>query len=170
VDVNLDQYLVMIQHKTAALLAAAAQIGAIVAADDAGTIARFRSFGENLGMAFQIEDDILGIWGEEELTGKSAATDLRDRKKTLPIIHALSQGRGSMSTSHLAALYAQPEALTEEGIGAALAILESAHSRTYAEAMADRYLQHSLSSLVKLPSPAQHILADLARSLVGRRA
>jgi geranylgeranyl diphosphate synthase type I len=170
-DVDLERYLQMIQRKTAALLAASAQIGAIIATDDASTISLLQSFGENLGMAFQIQDDVLGIWGQEELTGKSTYTDLRDKKKTLPVIHALSQNPGSGDARRLAALYGSREPLHEDDIKETLAVLERAHSREYADAVAGQYLELSLDCLgpLGLPAPAEQMLIELALSLVSRR-
>ena len=55
--------------------------------DDTERIDHYYRFGENLGMAFQIQDDILGAWGDEGVTGKSAAIDIRDKKKTLPVVY-----------------------------------------------------------------------------------
>jgi geranylgeranyl diphosphate synthase type I len=169
-DVDLELYLLMIRCKTAALLAASAQLGAVIATDDARTISLLRSFGENLGMAFQIRDDVLGIWGEEELTGKSTYTDLRDRKKTLPVIHALAQDLGSGDARRLAALYAHHEPLREDEIREILAVLERAHSREYADGVARHYLEVSLDCLgpLGLPAPAEKMLTELALSLVSR--
>lgn len=84
-------YLSMIRGKSAALLAACAGIGAMLAGADPARVEYFDRFGLNLGMAFQIRDDILGIWGDPALTGKSAATDIRSRKKTLPVLHGLER-------------------------------------------------------------------------------
>lgn len=88
--VSLEEYLAMIRRKTASLIATSCQIGAMLATQDRKTIQALQRFGENLGMAFQVVDDILGIWGEAQVTGKPVANDIRQRKKTLPIVHALA--------------------------------------------------------------------------------
>lgn len=89
-DLTVDDYWPMIAGKTAALLSACCHIGALLGgADDAGQEA-YRSFGHYLGLAFQVQDDILGIWGDEALTGKSAANDLIERKNSLPVLAGLS--------------------------------------------------------------------------------
>ena len=90
-SVNLNGYLEMIEGKTAALLAISSRIGALIAGADSHKHQQYYEFGKNLGIAFQIIDDILGIWGNPDKTGKSAATDLLTRKKTFPIIYGLSR-------------------------------------------------------------------------------
>lgn len=88
-DLTVDDYWPMIAGKTAALLSACCHIGALLGgADDSGQEA-YRSFGHYLGLAFQVQDDILGIWGDEALTGKSAASDLIERKNSLPVLAGL---------------------------------------------------------------------------------
>ena len=169
-DVDLDQYLWMIGHKTAALLAASAQLGAIVASDDATTIDRYRRFGENLGLAFQIQDDILGAWGDPAMTGKSAATDIRDKKKTLPVVYVLNHPQERMSAWQLIDLYGQEGPLDEQGIQTALAILERTGARPYAEEQSERYYQQAIQALDEtgIENAAQSALRELAASLLGR--
>jgi geranylgeranyl diphosphate synthase type I len=86
-----EEYLQMIAGKTASLLAAAAGIGAVVAQASPKVHDAYRKFGWNLGMAFQLLDDLLGIWGQPGQTGKSAADDLRQGKKTYPVLLGLQQ-------------------------------------------------------------------------------
>jgi geranylgeranyl diphosphate synthase type I len=171
-DVNLDQYLWMIHQKTATLFAASAQIGAIVATDDAGLVDHYYRFGENLGMAFQIQDDILGAWGDERVTGKSAATDVRDKKKTLPVVYVLNHPNERNSAWQLIDLYARQEPLDEPGIQTALAILERVGARQYAEEMAQNYYRQALHSLDQagIENAARSRLRELAASLLGRKA
>jgi geranylgeranyl diphosphate synthase type I len=169
-DVNLDQYLWMIRHKTATLLAASAQLGVIVATDDAELIDHYYRFGESLGMAFQIQDDILGAWGDEQVTGKSAATDIRDKKKTLPVVYVLNHPNERNSAWQLIDLYARQEPLDEPSIQTVLAILERAGARQYAEEMAEEYYRRALQSLEQtgITNTAQSQLRELAASLLGR--
>ena len=91
-DLGVEDYWPMIAGKTAALLSACCHIGAILGGVDESKQDAYRSFGHAVGLAFQVQDDILGIWGDEALTGKSAASDLLERKKSLPVLHGLSQG------------------------------------------------------------------------------
>ncbi len=78
-DVSVDEYLAMIEGKTAALLSASLELGALVGGADQATRGHLAHFGRSLGLAFQMEDDILGIWGDEAVTGKSAASDILAR-------------------------------------------------------------------------------------------
>src|SRR3954447_8245685 len=84
---SVELYFDMIGRKTAALIAASIEAGALLASDDDEVIARYRGFGWALGLAFQLNDDLLGIWGTEQKTGKEAS-DIARRKKTLPVIYA----------------------------------------------------------------------------------
>jgi len=85
---SVDFYFDMIGRKTAALIAASVQAGAMLATDEQRVIDAYRGFGWSLGLAFQLNDDLLGIWGEEQATGKEPS-DLAKHKKTLPVIYAL---------------------------------------------------------------------------------
>ncbi len=91
-DLTVDDYWPMVQGKTAALLAACTHLGALIAGVNESRQQVFREFGELLGLAFQALDDYLGIWGDERQTGKSAASDLVEGKKTLPVLFALAKG------------------------------------------------------------------------------
>jgi geranylgeranyl diphosphate synthase type I len=88
-DLGVDDYWPMVAGKTAALLSACCHIGALLGGADESTQEAYRSFGHYLGLAFQVQDDILGIWGDEALTGKSAASDLVEGKKSLPVLAGL---------------------------------------------------------------------------------
>lgn len=87
--IEVDQYYQMIAGKTAALIAAACQMGAIVAGKDREAQMKFCEFGHALGITFQIYDDWLGIWGDEDQTGKTTSGDLVEGKKSLPVLLGL---------------------------------------------------------------------------------
>ncbi len=91
---SVDFYFDMIGRKTAALIAASVQAGALLATDDERIIEAYRGFGWSLGIAFQLNDDLLGIWGDEQTTGKEPS-DLAKHKKTLPVIYALENASDS---------------------------------------------------------------------------
>lgn len=88
-DLGVADYWSMTGGKTAALLAACTEMGAIFGGCNDAVIQDYASFGRNLGLAFQVQDDILGIWGSEQQTGKSAASDLTEGKNSLPVLHGL---------------------------------------------------------------------------------
>jgi geranylgeranyl diphosphate synthase, type I len=165
-DVDLDQYLAMIRRKTATLLATAAQMGVLVASDDGALAGDYYRFGENLGLAFQIQDDILGIWGDEEHTGKSTATDIRDKKKTLPVVYVLNQPTEPALARQLAEVYRSPAPLDAGAIQTTLGLLDRAGARQYAEKAAGDYHAQALASLDH--GEAVSGLRELAASLLGR--
>ena len=91
-DVTVADYLSMAADKTSALLSCSAAIGAALVGADSETVNGLAEFGEHLGLAFQLVDDLLGLWGEPEVTGKPVLSDLRSRKKSAPVVMALEAG------------------------------------------------------------------------------
>jgi geranylgeranyl diphosphate synthase type I len=89
-DLDMEAYWPMVSGKTAALLATCTELGPLIAGVDAACCAAYREFGHSLGLAFQAQDDFLGIWGDAALTGKSAESDLLTAKKSLPVLYGLS--------------------------------------------------------------------------------
>jgi geranylgeranyl diphosphate synthase, type I len=160
-------YLNMISRKTAALAAAAAGLGAIVGGADAVTAQALFDFGQNLGLAFQVQDDVLGIWGDPAVTGKPAAADLYRRKLSLPVIHAL---RTAAQRTKLARLYSQDE-ISDTDVAELLAILAEAGARSYTEGVAAFYHQQALAALDVAHGNAAALaeLRALAERLVGRQ-
>ncbi len=108
-DLGIDEYWPMVGGKTSALLAACTHIGALLGNASEAEQEAYRLFGWHLGLAFQVQDDILGIWGDELITGKSAASDLVEGKNSLPVLYGLGkQGKfaerwaqGSITTSEV---------------------------------------------------------------------
>ena len=166
--INEDDYIAMISRKTAALIAAATELGALVGRADVETTQAMFDFGHNLGLAFQIEDDVLGIWGDPEETGKPPAADLLRRKLSLPVIHAL---RATEQHDALARLYTKPA--TEAGdINAMLELLEQAGSQRYAEQMAEQYHNRAMAALDLVHKGNPQALAEMrriAKDLLNRR-
>jgi geranylgeranyl diphosphate synthase, type I len=138
--VTADEYTTMIEGKTAALLAACAQIGALVGGHDAARAAEFGAFGMNLGIAFQIHDDILDIWGDPKQTGKAAANDIVVKKKSLPVIYGLER------SAELAALY-ERESFTADEVQTAIRLLDSVGAREYATQLENSYYETALDAL-----------------------
>ncbi len=158
-----EMYLTMVAGKTAALLALCCELGGLVAAAPEQQVRALREFGHALGMAFQIEDDILGLWGTPKHTGKPVGSDLQRGKKTLPILHGLN---------HSPALRAllEVEPLDTAAVAEALMLLEAGDSRAYAEAQARHYHQQALAALERAcgSGEAQEALLTLAQRLLGR--
>jgi geranylgeranyl diphosphate synthase type I len=110
-DLRVEDYWHMISGKTAALISACCQLGALLGGADDPTQETYRSFGHYLGLAFQVQDDILGIWGDEKVTGKSAASDLVEGKNSLPVLAGL--GMNGKFAERWARGPIQPEEVTE---------------------------------------------------------
>jgi geranylgeranyl diphosphate synthase type I len=134
----------MIGRKTAALIAGSIEAGAILATTDELVIARYRGFGWALGLAFQLNDDLLGIWGPEQATGKEPS-DVAHRKKTLPIIYAWEHA-GPEDRERLEALYETADPTTTE-VAEVIAILERSGAREYTRDQARRYRDEALAEL-----------------------
>jgi geranylgeranyl diphosphate synthase type I len=143
-DITVDDYVEMAAGKTAALFAAATSLGAYLGSEDTQLVDSFRSFGRELGMVFQIHDDILGIWGGRETVGKSA-DDICQRKKTLPVAFGLQNGRGE-SGERLRMLYSG-ESIAVEDIKGVTRILDDLGARERAENMAKQYYRKALAHL-----------------------
>ncbi|HEY3504728.1 MAG TPA: family 2 encapsulin nanocompartment cargo protein polyprenyl transferase [Actinocatenispora sp.] len=144
-DVTLAECLEMAGAKTGALLGCACELGALVGGAGATRVARLRQYGEHLGLAFQLADDLLGIWGEPEVTGKPVRADLRTRKKSLPVVAALTAG--STDAERLARLYHRPGPLVEAELPEVAALVESAGGRRWAEQRAAYELEAALTCL-----------------------
>jgi len=166
-DVTEDQVLQMSAHKTGALISCAAALGGILGRGADPQVAALRSFGLNVGIAFQAVDDVLGIWGEPGVTGKPAASDLRQHKKTLPVAHALS--RPGPDAEEFAGLLSGPE-LSDAAVPRALEILDAAGSRERCAEVAERHLRRALDALdgAEFAATPARELADIARFVVGR--
>jgi geranylgeranyl diphosphate synthase, type I len=141
---TVDGYFDMIGRKTAALIAASIEAGALLATDDEAVIARYRGFGWALGLAFQVNDDLLGIWGSTTATGKEAS-DVAHRKQTLPVIYA-HETAGPEDRERLQALYAGADRSPDE-VSEVVAILERTGAREHTREQARRYRDEALAEL-----------------------
>ncbi|MGC9400299.1 MAG: polyprenyl synthetase family protein [Anaerolineae bacterium] len=162
-DVDEATYLRMVKGKTAALAGLACEVGGLIADAPAERVAALRDFGYHVGMSFQMQDDLLGLWGDPARTGKPVGSDLRQHKKTLPILHGLAH------SSTLRTLLQKPQ-LDEEDIGKAQEILETVGSRAYTERRARAYHQKALEALERSQGvgEAQQALYDLTQRLLNR--
>ena len=165
-DVAVEEYLVMVEGKTAALIACATKVGAMLATDDEALIERYRFFGGCLGLAFQMVDDILGIWGDPRAMGKPTASDIASKKKTLPIVYALGLGARGKA---LREIYGK-EVLDEDDVQRVLGVLDELGARDYAQRMAEGYRDRALAELEKtgIENEAQKGLRELAKFLTER--
>lgn len=144
------RYLTMIEGKTAAIIAFATRAGATLAGagDEVTTI--FTRFGLALGLAFQVRDDILGIWGTQSQTGKPAADDIRRRKQSLPIV-ALDEQANPAIRAELRDLYGAAR-LDETGVARVLALLHAAGIEEHCQGYVTRYHDEARVALDALAS------------------
>ena len=164
-DVLLEEYWKMVGGKTAALLAFSLEVGALSAGAASEIQSAYRDFGTYLGKAFQVQDDILGIWGAEEQVGKSTTGDLVTRKKTLPVLYGLSQKKGFHQAW-------TSEEITPENAPALSELLLEEGGLAYAQSEADRLTGQALGALeaAKPEGEAGVILAELSEKLLKRQA
>jgi geranylgeranyl diphosphate synthase type I len=162
-DLTVDDYWLMSGAKTAALLSACARIGALLGSADETRMKSYAAFGYDLGLAFQAQDDILGIWGNEAATGKSAASDLVEGKNSLPILYGMSRNAG------FAARWKQGPILSSEVAGLAQ-LLQDEGAYGYAQERASYWTREAMYNLeaAEPQGEAGAQLVELANQLLGR--
>ncbi|WP_329301603.1 family 2 encapsulin nanocompartment cargo protein polyprenyl transferase [Streptomyces sp. NBC_00659] len=157
-EVTLDECLAMAEAKTGALLGSACAIGGLYAGAGTEDVEALDAFGREAGLAFQLIDDVIGIWGDPSRTGKPAGADLTARKKSLPVVAALTSG--TPAAAELAELYAAP--YREGELERTVLAVERAGGRDWAQVQAaDRMSRamHELSRAVPDPEAAGGLLA-----------
>ncbi len=149
-EVTLHEVLAMAESKTGALLGCACALGGLYAGADEEDVAALDAFGRQAGLAFQLIDDVIGIWGDPRHTGKPAGADLAVRKKSLPVVAALTSG--TPAGGELAALYAAP--YEKEGIDTIAQAVERAGGRDWAQAEAAERMSRAVEALTRaVPDP-----------------
>lgn len=160
-------YLAMVDGKSCALLAASTGIGALLGGAPDATVEALQEYGRRLGFAFQIRDDILGVWGEPTVTGKSSSDDLRAGKRTFPVVVALEH---TESRDDLLSLIDREEP-SEAEIERARTLIEATGARDQSERAAAEHADRAVEALDGLPLDADRRgeLAQLARFAADRR-
>jgi len=163
-QLDLSSYWKMIDGKTAALLAAGTHIGALLGGAGPRKCYSYRAFGRLLGLAFQVRDDILGIWGEERRTGKSVDSDLIEGKLSLPVVYALGQSAAFRK------IWQNPS-LRARSAGRLRRLLDDVDARKYADQRARRLTTQALLALKKLRprGDAGRALVSLSSLLLRRQ-
>jgi geranylgeranyl diphosphate synthase, type I len=162
---GVEDYWPMISGKTAALLSGCCALGALLGGADEPTQDAYRSFGHYLGLAFQVQDDILGIWGNEAVTGKSAASDLLEGKKSLPVLAGLAK------KGHFAARWAEGPLKPDE-VEEMARLLANEGGYTYTHEMAKQMTDMAINSLREADpqGEAGQALMDLTDKLLKRES
>lgn len=172
-DLSLDEatYFEILERKTGALVAVSCKLGAFAAGASTDLCARFESFGLKLGVAFQIQDDLLDLGGQESVVGKSVRKDLEKGKLTLPLIHHLGVATPAQRGRTLAALdqFVAGDGRADE-LGAALAsALETTGSIAHARSLAETLVAEARAQIDGVPdSPARSVLELMAAAVVSR--
>ena len=163
-DLTLQAYWPMVNGKTAALLGTCTELGALVAEAEVTVCSAYREFGHALGLAFQVLDDLLGIWGDAALTGKSAESDLLSGKKSLPVLYGLSQA------GDFAARWAQGP-ITADEVPYLASQLEREGAHAYTRECANNLTEEALKALERAQPQgnAGVALQILAHKLLNRQ-
>ncbi|MER5376750.1 family 2 encapsulin nanocompartment cargo protein polyprenyl transferase [Streptomyces sp. NPDC002553] len=149
-EVTLDEVLVMAEAKTGALLGCACAMGALYAGASGEDVEALDSFGRQAGLAFQLIDDVIGLWGDPRRTGKPAGADLAARKKSLPVVAALTSG--TPAAAELAELYARP--YDPADLERTTRAVERAGGREWAQEQAADRMARAMSELARaVPEP-----------------
>ncbi|WP_239308539.1 MULTISPECIES: polyprenyl synthetase family protein [unclassified Frankia] len=167
-DITVADTLTMEDGKTGALLSCSTAIGAVLAGAPARLVDGLAEFGSRLGTAFQLVDDLLGIWGDPAVTGKPVLSDLRSRKKSVPVVVALEAG--GAEADELRAFLAATGEPTESDLHRAAELVQRAGGRDWTTAEADRQLDAcaELLASLALPSLVEAELLALARFVTER--
>ena len=167
-SVSTDEYIAMVAGKTGALLGVPLELGAILSGVPAGQASIVGEWGRAVGLAFQVQDDYLGIWGDPGETGKSNTNDISRRKKTLPVVHALQQpGAGEI----IRAVYAQP-GIEDNDVKTVVDALESAGAPQACHEKAQELNRAADRLLVQLeltPGESERF-QSIANYIINRRA
>ena len=169
VDIGPDQYLRIVEGKTGALIACSFELGALCGGAERDVADAYSRAGRLLGVAFQMQDDILGVWGDPAVTGKAADTDVRRKKMALPAVCGF-QNLQRESRELLRGIYLSEKPLDDADVDAVLALFEEGHARETAEDLARDYTARAHAALQALATrPGEGTaLTELADSLVGR--
>ena len=167
-DVGISQYMDMISKKTGALIRCSLNLGALIGTKDREIVNIFKKAGTDLGYGFQIRDDILGIWGTEGSTGKPVGSDIKRKKKSIPILHAINTA-SDKSKEVLKNIFKQEE-LSNNDILTVLNIMDDTKSLNYSENLANEYCDKSIEHIgsAKLNSDSMNDFIDLAKFLALR--
>ncbi|HEV7759328.1 MAG TPA: 4-hydroxy-3-methylbut-2-enyl diphosphate reductase [Acidimicrobiales bacterium] len=145
-DIDSDRYLGMIDGKTAALIRCATYGGALIGSGDEADAQRFAEFGRRLGLAFQMRDDILGIWGTDAETGKTTGADIRRRKKSLPVVIGFERA-APRDRERLHRLYAQDGPIGPDDEGFVRDVLDRCGAQGLAQEQAEQHRARAVAAL-----------------------
>ena len=167
-SVRPDEYITMITNKTGTLIESAAYIGALLSTDDMAIVDAYAAFARHLGVAFQVRDDYLDVWGDPSVTGKSFASDIYDRKKAYPFLVAW-QRASDADRATLKQVYEQ-ETLSEDDVQTVLDIMARTDAADRTDQVARQHYEQALQQLdsTGIQNATQTQLRELAAFLIKR--
>ncbi|MGJ3237232.1 MAG: polyprenyl synthetase family protein [Anaerolineae bacterium] len=167
-DITPEEYLTMIRLKTGRFIEVAIKLGAYLSTDNAHIIEQYATVGENLGLAFQIWDDYLGIWGDPDVIGKSATGDIEQKKKSYPITYAFTHA-DEPEQKRLHYIYSQSQ-LTDTDVDEVLGVLDIVDARTHTETIVETYYNNAMNALdaLGLDNDDYRNLKQMAQFIIHR--
>jgi geranylgeranyl diphosphate synthase type I len=167
-DIAIDDYMVMISKKTGSLIRCSLDMGVAIGTTDEAAIRAFRSFGRSVGYAFQIRDDSLGVWGEEEATGKPVGADIRRKKNSLPIVYTMARADGA-DRRELERVYGK-DGLDDGDVSIVLDVMERVDARGFSQRLAERHCASALDAVagVEMAATVREEIEELVQFLLVR--
>jgi geranylgeranyl diphosphate synthase type I len=167
-EVTLGQYIDMISRKTGSLIEASTQLGAILASDGCQYEEEVAKFGRSLGLGFQIRDDVLGIWGSQEITGKAVGNDILRKKKTFPIVYALEVSPKNLKDK-IKEIY-KKKILTKDDVNLVMEILDDLGACQYSQTVAEQMCSEAVeaSRRIRISQYARNDIDELASFIALR--
>ncbi|HIO65027.1 MAG TPA: polyprenyl synthetase family protein [Dehalococcoidia bacterium] len=167
-DISMSDYLNMISRKTGALIRCSLNLGAVVGAQEQGVGDAFKESGRAMGYVFQIIDDVLGVWGDEETTGKPVGADIRRKKNSYPVVYTM--GRANDKDQKMLNEIYEKDELDDSDVDSVLAVMDRLDVKNQAQQEAEKYANVALESLapVELSREARQEVEDLAHFLLVR--
>ena len=147
-DIDASQYLDMIAKKTGALIRCSTKLGAVIGSRDEETVDTLESYGRSLGVVFQIRDDVLGVWGEEETTGKPVGADIRRKKNSFPVVYAMSAADDEDRRT-LERVYSK-EQPSDVDVSEVLEVMERTGVKEHANVLMSEHCDRALNALSSL--------------------
>jgi geranylgeranyl diphosphate synthase type I len=148
-DVGVNDYLAMVERKTVSLIACSVELGAMLVTDNQRIIKTFGNYGRNLGFAFQVMDDLLGIWGDEDKTGKPVGSDIQHKKKSFPIVYAW-ENSDERQRAELIDIY-RNESIDEIELERVLALLELIQAKEATLKLVSQYCTKAMAEIDRIP-------------------
>lgn len=170
VSVGPKEYLAMISGKTGALFDAALELGALAGGAHRDLARRLGRCGRFLGLAFQLQDDYLGVWGDGRKTGKGIGLDIGRRKKAFPAVYSLQQARGR-DLQRLLSIYGANAVITDDEVAEVMDIMERVGAPGATRRLAEEQCQTALALVNEdlIENPVLHHLGEIATFLVDRQ-